>query len=77
LQEDSILDNEFPKEKQVLSRRETAAYLGIHTNTLDRNNDIPRIHIAGRVLFRKKVLDKYLTDLENAPKPRGRPRCGK
>jgi hypothetical protein len=70
------LENEFPKEKQVFSRRETAAYLGIHMNTLDKT-DIPRIYMGGRVLFRKKVLDKYLTDLESAPKPRGRPRYGR
>jgi len=59
------------KEKQVLTRDETAAYLGIHLNTLDRS-DVPRIHIGARVLFRKATVDKYLSDMERNPGMRRR-----
>jgi len=52
-------------EKQVLSRKEAAAYLGIHLNTLDRS-DVPRIHIGRRVLYRIKTLDKLLNDREQS-----------
>jgi excisionase family DNA binding protein len=70
------MENQPALEKQVLSRMEAAAYLGVHYNTIDRS-DIPRIRIGGRTLFRKKALDKYLVALESAPKPRGRSRCKK
>ena len=52
-------------EKQVLSRKEAAAYLGIHLNTLDRS-DVPRIHIGRRTLFRKNTLDNMLTEKEQS-----------
>lgn len=47
-------------QKEVLSRKEAAEYLGICKTTLDRL-DIPRTQIRRRVLFRKEVLDKWLT----------------
>ena len=50
-------------ENPVLSRKEAAAYLGVHLNTVDRW-DIPRIRIGGRTLFRQKTLEKYLADKE-------------
>jgi len=53
------LENESKITKTVLSRKEAAAYLGIHVNTLDKN-DIPRIHIGRRTLFRQKTLEKIL-----------------
>jgi excisionase family DNA binding protein len=46
--------------KEVLSRAEAAAYLGICKTTLDRL-DIPKTQIRRRVLFRKETLDKWLT----------------
>jgi hypothetical protein len=52
-------------EKQVLSRKEAAAYLGIHLNTLDRS-DVPRLQIGRRVLYRIKTLDKLLNDREQS-----------
>ena len=52
-------------EKQTLSRKEAAAYLGIHLNTLDRSN-VPRIHIGRRVLYRRKTLDRFLNDREQS-----------
>lgn len=45
--------------KEILSRQEAAAYLGICKATLDRL-DIPRTQIRRRVLFRKDILDKWL-----------------
>jgi len=46
--------------KEVMSRREAAAYLGIGKSTLDRLN-IPKIQIRRRILFRKEAIDKWLT----------------
>jgi hypothetical protein len=65
LKEDSTLENEATLTKPVLSRKEAAAYLGIHINTLDKN-DVPRIHLGGRTLFRVKALDKYLAKNERS-----------
>ena len=45
--------------KEVMSRREAAAYIGIGKSTLDRLN-IPKIQIRRRVLFRKEAIDKWL-----------------
>jgi len=53
------LEGETSTEKQTLSRKEAADYLGIHLNTLDRSN-IPRVRIGGRVLFRRTTLEKLL-----------------
>lgn len=71
------MENQQVTEKQVFSRMEAAAYLGIHFNSLDKSN-IPRVRIGGRTLFRKNTLDKYLADTERAwmPKSRRAP-CGK
>jgi hypothetical protein len=63
----SMETNPHP-EKQVFSRMEAAAYLGIHWNTLDKS-DIPRVRMGGRILFRRKTLDKYLADVERKWKP--------
>ena len=45
--------------KEVMSRREVAAYIGIGLTTLDRLN-IPRMKIRKRVLFKKDAVDKWL-----------------
>jgi len=45
--------------KEVMSRREAAAYIGIGKSTLDRLN-IPKIQIRRRVLFQKETIDKWL-----------------
>jgi excisionase family DNA binding protein len=45
--------------KEVMSRREAAAYIGIGKTTLDRL-DIPKIQIRKRVLFRKEAIDLWL-----------------
>lgn len=43
--------------KEILSRKETALYLGLHVNTLDRAN-IPHVKIGRRVVYEKqKILD--------------------
>jgi len=46
--------------KEVMSRAEAAAYIGIGKSTLDRL-DIPKIQIRKRVLFKKEVIDKWLS----------------
>jgi excisionase family DNA binding protein len=46
-------------EKEVMSRAEAAAYIGIGKSTLDRLN-IPKIQIRRRVLFKKEAIDKWL-----------------
>jgi len=45
--------------KEVLSRAEAAAYIGIGKSTLDRL-DIPKIKIRKRILFKKEIIDKWL-----------------
>ena len=45
--------------KDVMSRAQAAAYIGIGKSTLDRLN-IPKIKIRKRVLFKKEVIDKWL-----------------
>lgn len=48
-------------EKAFLSRKETAFYLGLHVNTLDRAN-IPHAKIGNRTIYSKEVLEKWLAD---------------
>jgi len=43
----------------ILSRKQTATYLGICLTTLDRL-DIPRTRIRHRVMFKRDVLKKWL-----------------
>jgi excisionase family DNA binding protein len=63
------LENPVVPEKQVLTRQEAAAYLGIHYNTLDKSA-IPRIRIGKKILFRKSTLEKFLASEERQWKPR-------
>ena len=54
-------------EKIVMSRREAAEYLGVCKTTLDRLS-IPKTQIRRRVLYRKEILDKWLSqNTEKAP----------
>jgi len=46
--------------KEVMSRADAAAYIGIGKSTLDRL-DIPKIQIRRRVLFQKEMIDKWLS----------------
>lgn len=48
-------------EKAFLSRKETAFYLGLHVNTLDRAN-IPHTKIGNRTVYSKAILEKWLSD---------------
>ena len=45
--------------KDVMSRAQAAAYIGIGKSTLDRLN-IPKIKVRKRVLFKKETIDKWL-----------------
>jgi len=45
--------------KELMSRREAAAYLGICKTTLDRQ-DIAKTKIGRRVLYRREVLEKWI-----------------
>jgi excisionase family DNA binding protein len=46
--------------KEVLSRKEAAEYLGVCKTTLDRLS-IPKTQIRRRVLYRREILDKWLS----------------
>ena len=46
--------------KEVMSRADVAAYIGIGKSTLDRL-DIPKIKIRKRVLFKKEAVDQWLS----------------
>ena len=45
----------------VLSRRETAAALGICLTTLDRL-DIPRTRVRHRIMFKREVISKWIDE---------------
>ena len=45
----------------ILSRRETAAILGICLTTLDRL-DIPRTRVRHRVMFKRDVINRWIDD---------------
>jgi len=45
--------------KEVLSRKEAAAYLGVCKNTLDRMG-VPKTKIRRRVFFKKDAIDRWL-----------------
>ena len=46
--------------KEVMSRKEAAAYIGIGKSTLDRLN-IPKVQIRRRILYKKADIDKWLS----------------
>ncbi|MDR0475642.1 MAG: helix-turn-helix domain-containing protein, partial [Treponema sp.] len=48
-----------PTTKEVMSRREAAAFIGVSRSTLDRL-DVPRVKVRKRVLYRKEAVDKWL-----------------
>ena len=60
--------NELPKvERITLTMKETAEYLGVSywlVNQLVRRKQIPCARVGGRVLFRVKALDEYLSTKE-------------
>ncbi len=47
------------KEKPFLSRKETAFYLGVHVNTLDRAG-LPCTKVGRRKLYSRILLDQWL-----------------
>lgn len=60
--------NELSKvERTTLTMKETAEYLGVSywlVNQLVRRKQIPCARVGGRVLFRVKALDEYLSEKE-------------
>ena len=60
--------NELSKvERTTLTLKETAEYLGVSywlVNQLVRKKQIPCARVGGRVLFRVKALDEYLSAKE-------------
>jgi hypothetical protein len=58
------MDTEAKVECGVYTRKQLVAYLGVHLNTIDRS-DLPRIKIAGRVLYRKSTVEKWLREKES------------
>ncbi len=56
-----IISFETIKEKPYLSRKETAFYLGLHPNSLDRAK-IPYTKIGRRKLYSKQILDSWLVE---------------
>jgi hypothetical protein len=55
------------KENEVLSRKETAAFLGVCLSTLDRI-DIPKIRIRQRVVYKRGDVIKWLDTHTVKPK---------
>lgn len=55
------LNYETIKEKPFLSRKETAFYLGLHVNTLDKTN-IPFSKIGSRKVYSKQAVDSWILE---------------
>jgi len=51
----------FKSTPDILSRRETAAILGICLTTLDRL-DIPRTRVRHRIMYKREVIIKWVDD---------------
>lgn len=49
------------KEKPFLSRKETAFYLGLHVNTLDKTS-IPFSKIGKRKVYSRKAVDSWILE---------------
>jgi len=54
-----ILGVAMETKNDVLSRKETAAFLGVCLTTLDRL-DIPRTKVRHRVLYKREVINKWI-----------------
>jgi hypothetical protein len=52
---------------EVLSRKETAAFLGVCLTTLDRL-DIPKTRVRHRVMYRREALNKWIEKHTDKPK---------
>jgi hypothetical protein len=48
------------QKEEVLSRKAAAKFMGICITTLDRLDDLPRIKIRRRVLYRQSALIQWL-----------------
>jgi predicted DNA-binding transcriptional regulator AlpA len=48
------------QKEEVLSRKAAAEFMGICVTTLDRLDDLPRIKIRRRVLYRQSALIQWL-----------------
>jgi len=48
------------QKEEVLSRKAAAKFLGVCLTTLDRIDDLPRIKIRRRVLYRQTALIQWL-----------------
>jgi len=57
------------KVKDVMNRREAAAYLGICLSTLDRL-DVPRLRMRHRVAYKREELNKWIDS--NLERKRGK-----
>ena len=54
-------------ERTTLTMKETAKYLGISywlIGNLVRENKIPHFRMGGKILFRKKIIDKFIEEQE-------------
>ena len=48
-----------------LNKRDAAQRLGISVRSLDRIDDLPRVKIRGKVLFRRDTLDAWSREHES------------
>jgi len=58
-------------ERQTLSVREVAEYIGVHRDTvyaLVREGEIPHVRLRQRILFRRESIDAWLQELERENK---------
>lgn len=56
-------------ERNTITVKELAAYLGVHTDTiycLVKLNKIPHLRLRNRILFTKESIDLWIQDQANA-----------
>lgn len=55
-------------EKRTMTVKETAAYLGVHSDTIYtmvREGELPHLRIRSKILFFKEAIDTWITDQQN------------
>ena len=62
------LQEQRPKRTQIMTLKEAAKYLGVHTITVYRliqSSDMPVFKLGGQWRFKKDLLDNWLVDRMN------------
>lgn len=64
-----VIEGEDSLERHMITVKEVAAYLGVHTDTvycMVKLNEIPHLRMGNRILFTKDSIDWWIQDQTNA-----------